>query len=77
MVLFNRGRDAPQNKKGVIYVLSRTEAAKRLSVSLSTFDRMARDGEFPVVRIGRLVRVEEAALNRWIAAKAGRANNDD
>lgn len=58
-------------------MLSRYEAAKRLSVSLSTFDRMVRDKEFPIVRIGRLVRVEETALDGWIAEKAGRVVNGE
>ncbi len=53
-------------------MLSRTEAAKRLSVSLPTFDRLIKSGELPVVRIGRLVRVEESTLDNWIATKAGR-----
>lgn len=49
------------------------EVGARLSLSTRTVARLVADGELPVVRIGRLVRVTPADLDAFIASRtAGR-----
>lgn len=43
-------------------LVSLPEAARALGVSLSTIRRRARDGSLPVRRVGRLIRVDLAAI---------------
>lgn len=45
------------------------DAAERLGVSQSTIRRLVRTGEIPVVRVGRSVRVDLAALRPLTAAE--------
>jgi excisionase family DNA binding protein len=47
---------------------SRKEAIQRLNCSLSTLERLIRQGEIPVVRMGRKILIRESALQRWIEA---------
>lgn len=42
------------------------EVAEILRLSRRTVIRMARDGEIPCIRIGRLVRFERADVERWL-----------
>lgn len=49
-------------------LLTMTEAAALLSVSVARAYELARTDVIPVVRLGRQVRVNEAALHAWIAA---------
>jgi len=53
------------------------EAAELLRVPVPSAWRMAREGTIPgVVRIGRFIRFDRAALEGWIAS-GGNANNGD
>lgn len=54
-------------------LLTRREAAKRLKVSLPTVDRLIARSDFPVVRLGRSVKVPEEMLDAWIRENVGRA----
>jgi excisionase family DNA binding protein len=47
---------------------SRKQACERLNCSLSTLERLIRQGEIPVVRMGRKVLIRESALEHWIEA---------
>jgi excisionase family DNA binding protein len=47
-------------------LLTVPEAANRLGVSRSKGWQLAQQGEIPVVRIGRSVRVPADALDAWI-----------
>lgn len=44
-----------------------------LGVGRTKLYSMLRQGELPVVRIGRLVRIPRAALDSWIAERTQRA----
>lgn len=48
-------------------LLSRAEAAKRMCVSLRTFDRIYKKCGLPYIVIGRSVKVPEKELEAWIA----------
>lgn len=48
-------------------LLSRTEAAKRLDISLATFDRIYKKCGVPYIVIGHSVKVPEKELEAWIA----------
>ena len=45
------------------------QVAERLGVSLRSARRWAAEARFPVVRLGRTVRVAEADLERYIASR--------
>jgi excisionase family DNA binding protein len=47
-------------------LLSRKEAAKRLDISLATFDRIYKQCGLPYIVIGRSIKVPEAELEAWI-----------
>ena len=47
-------------------LLSRTEAAKRLGISLATFDRIYKNCGLPYIVIGHSVKVPEKELEAWI-----------
>ena len=48
-------------------LLSRAEAAKRLDISLATFDRIYKKCGLPYIVIGHSVKVPEKELEAWIA----------
>lgn len=48
-------------------LLSRTEAAKRLGISLATFDRIYKKCGLPYILIGHSVKVPEKELEAWIS----------
>ena len=48
-------------------LLSRAEAAKRLGVSLATFDRNYKKCGIPYIVIGHSVKVPAKELDAWIA----------
>ena len=48
-------------------LLSRAEAAKRLNISLATFDRIYKKCGLPYIVIGHSVKVPEKELEAWIA----------
>jgi excisionase family DNA binding protein len=54
-------------------LLTAPEAAEALSVCPRTLWELTHSGEIPVVRIGRLVRYDVRALQRWIDEKAAGA----
>lgn len=47
-------------------LLSRAEAAKRLGISLVTFDRIYKKQGIPYIQIGRSIKVPEKDLDAWI-----------
>lgn len=47
------------------------EAAEALAVSRTTLYGLLRSGDIPVLRIGRSVRVRPAALEAYVARRAG------
>jgi excisionase family DNA binding protein len=49
------------------YLLTASEAALRLRVTLPRLYELVRSGTIPVVRIGRQVRIPSNALQAWIA----------
>ncbi len=53
-------------------LLTVPEVAARLSCSVATVKRRIRDGSLPAFRDGRLVRVRESDLARYIAAHVTR-----
>jgi excisionase family DNA binding protein len=55
------------------YVLTIHEVADRLKVSDATVSRMVGRGEFPVIRVGRAVRVPKMAFERWFEKHSRRA----
>ena len=52
-------------------LLTYQDAAARLAVSVSTVRRLVAAGSLPCVRVGASVRVQEAALDRYIRRAAG------
>ncbi len=50
-------------------LLTLREAAGILNTSLETLRRRVRDGDLPVIRDGRIVRVHPADLQRYISAR--------
>ena len=48
-------------------LLSRAEAARRLGISLATFDRIYKKCGLPYIVIGHSVKVPEKELEAWIA----------
>ena len=53
-------------------LLTRTEAAEALRYSTRKIDYLIAEGDLPAVRIGRSVRITEAALERFIKARESR-----
>jgi excisionase family DNA binding protein len=52
--------------------LAPADLAERVGVSLATVRRAVRSREiFPVVRIGRLVRIPATAANKWLGRCKG------
>jgi excisionase family DNA binding protein len=47
---------------------SRRQACERLNCSLSTLERLIKQGELPIVRMGRKILIRESTLERWIEA---------
>lgn len=54
-------------------LLARKEVAQKLGVSLPTVDRLIARNDFPVVRLGRSVKVPEDLLEDWIRENVGKA----
>jgi len=47
------------------------EVARRLRISRSTAYLLAERGELPVLRLGKLLRVPESALEVWVRDRMG------
>ena len=48
-------------------LLSRAEAAKRLGISMATFDRIYKKCGLPYIQIGHSIKVPADDLDKWIA----------
>jgi excisionase family DNA binding protein len=48
-------------------VLTVKEAADRLKVKPQWVYRMMQSGDLPFVRLGRLIRIDEDSLEKWLA----------
>lgn len=48
-------------------LLSRAEAARRLGISLATFDRIYKKCGLPYIVVGHSVKIPEKDLDAWIA----------
>lgn len=55
-------------------LLSRQEAAKRLGISLPTFDRIYKKDGIPYIQIGGSIKVPEHELEAWITANTRKDN---
>jgi excisionase family DNA binding protein len=51
-------------------LLTVEEAARHLGIGRTLAWRLVREGELPVVRLGRCVRVPWQALQEWVARQA-------
>lgn len=60
-------------------LLSRAEAAKRLGISLVTFDRIYKKCGLPYILIGHSVKIPSNDLDEWITRNTTRTtqNNDE
>lgn len=54
-------------------LLTRKEAAEKMRVSLPTLDRLAARSDFPVVRLGRSVKIPDQLLDEWVEKNVGKA----
>jgi excisionase family DNA binding protein len=55
-------------------LLTAAQVAERLQVKTSWVHRAAREGTIPVVRLGRWVRFDPDALDRWLTEQYDPAN---
>lgn len=62
----------PTTRHSIDHLLRIREAAHRLAVSLSTIRREIRSGRLRAVRIGRVLRISEAELASYVAARPKR-----
>jgi excisionase family DNA binding protein len=51
---------------------TRKEAIERLHCSMSTLEKLIRQGDLPVVRMGRKILIRESTIQRWIEAHEDR-----
>jgi excisionase family DNA binding protein len=59
-----------RNKQQIRLLLSAREAAKALSVCEKTLWTLTKNGEIPVIRMGRAVRYPVDGLRKWISEKS-------
>ena len=52
-------------------LLTVEDLAERLGIGSTMAYRLCKQSGFPVVRLGRIIRIPEDALRDWLAAKAG------
>jgi len=52
-------------------LLTVEESADALRIGMSTLKKLVRQGEIPVVRIGRSVRLRPGDISAWIERQAG------
>jgi excisionase family DNA binding protein len=57
-------------------LLTVEETAQRLQIGRTLAWQLVREGQLPIVRLGRCVRVPLRALEEWIAQQAGEANDE-
>ena len=53
-------------------LLSRAEAAKRLGISLPTFDRIYKKCGLPYIQIGHSIKIPSKELDEWITRNTKR-----
>ena len=53
-------------------LLSRAEAAKRLNISLATFNRIYKKCGLPYIQIGHSVKIPSKDLDEWITRNTTR-----
>ena len=53
-------------------LLSRAEAAKRLGISMATFDRIYKKCGLPYIQIGHSVKIPSKDLDEWITRNTTR-----
>ncbi|PYX01597.1 MAG: hypothetical protein DMG86_09860 [Acidobacteria bacterium] len=58
----------PERKK-IEPLLDSTEAARLLNINPHTLQRMARLGQVPALKLGKLWRFQKSALDEWVASK--------
>lgn len=51
-------------------IMTTEEAAEYLQLHPLTVRRLAREGEIPALKVGRLWRVKKALLDRWITERS-------
>lgn len=51
-------------------LLTVKEVADRLRVGKNVAYKLCKQPDFPAMRVGRLIRVPEGALNEWVQAQA-------
>ncbi len=61
-------RQYPRLREGLEQLMTLSEVAKTLRVSEKTVRRLVARG-FPHVRFGRVLRFEQADVQRWLAAR--------
>ena len=61
--------DNTQSAPAIVPLLDLDAVAKRLDVSTKTVRRMVARNELPVYRVGRLLRISEADLANYVAAR--------
>ncbi len=62
---------------GGALLLRAEECARITNLGRSTIFNLIADGQLPVVRIGRAVRVPRAGLEEWITRRTERASSAD
>jgi len=50
-------------------LIDSTEAAELLKINRYTLQRMARLGQVPAVKVGKLWRYQKSALDEWVQSK--------
>jgi excisionase family DNA binding protein len=68
VVVPNDAAEVPVPPKSL---LTAQDAIKLLGISRTKFYELIRTGALPSIRLGKLIRVPLAALNRWIGESAG------
>ncbi len=58
-----------------IRLLTLSEAAQLLHVSIRTLHRMIRSGDLPALKVGGQWRVRESALQRWVEHRENSARD--
>lgn len=56
--------------------LTLEEAAKHLKIGKSTIYRLAREGDLPAHRVGRVWRFDVEELDKWMKADMAMANHE-
>ena len=63
-----------EDKQAIQLLLTVREAAKALSVCEKTLWTMTKNGEIPVIRMGRAVRYPLDGLRQWISEKSEKSS---